>query len=355
MKVAIIGASLTGLACALEFEKLGIIPDLYERDATVGWIWPSVSFWPNCFYKSQGDIRKHLREDYGIDIKPLGECKNILMKSPKQRVNIDGFLGYYVVRGKGKESIENQLLNSLRKAPLHLNQNADCKELSKKYDWVVAATGNDLVARELNLWEDIGLVRVIGGVALESFNPDSSTIYFNTEYAGTGYGRVTPFNSTQAMVALYIINCTESDMLKSYSKFLEQEGLANFQFLYKVIPEPFTTGRVKAFTKGNILLAGRAAGLTERLIGVGGPECMISGVLAARSIVQGLDYDALLKPLRDHIENISAFRDTVNTLDNDGFDKLLASINIPGVKQLIYKTPINFADIAGSILKRFNR
>ncbi|HPA53825.1 MAG TPA: NAD(P)-binding protein, partial [Bacillota bacterium] len=39
VKIAIIGAGIGGLACALECEKLGVIPDVYERDNSVGWIW----------------------------------------------------------------------------------------------------------------------------------------------------------------------------------------------------------------------------------------------------------------------------------------------------------------------------
>ncbi|MGE5405685.1 MAG: FAD-dependent oxidoreductase, partial [Candidatus Saccharibacteria bacterium] len=46
MKVAILGAGIAGLACAIELERNGIVPVVYERDANPGWLWPSVSFWP---------------------------------------------------------------------------------------------------------------------------------------------------------------------------------------------------------------------------------------------------------------------------------------------------------------------
>lgn len=39
MKIAIIGAGPAGLACALECERLGVIPDLFDTEESVGWVW----------------------------------------------------------------------------------------------------------------------------------------------------------------------------------------------------------------------------------------------------------------------------------------------------------------------------
>jgi digeranylgeranylglycerophospholipid reductase len=55
MKIAIIGAGISGLACALECEKLGVTADVFERQHSVGWIWPSVSGWINLFNRNFGD------------------------------------------------------------------------------------------------------------------------------------------------------------------------------------------------------------------------------------------------------------------------------------------------------------
>ncbi|MFZ5965653.1 MAG: dehydrogenase [Bacillota bacterium] len=352
MRIAIIGASVCGLACALECERLGVIPDIFERDHTVGWVWPSVSFCPFIFYRDAGDIRKYLLDNYNLDIKPIGNCTSITMKSSNQEVKVEGKLGYFFSRGKGVESLEQQLLRDIRKTPIHYNRAADYKELSKKYDFVVVATGSDAVARELNVWEDLGLVRMYGGLTLGSFDPNSTSIYFNTDYAGTGYARVTPFNASQAVVKLYVIGRDEfqEDML--FSRFLEQENLKHLEFIYKINPNPFTTGRVKKFRVGNILLAGRAAGLTERLLGVGCPEALISGVSAARAMIQNLDYEAKMKDLRLDVENIAAFRDIVNSFDNKDFDMLLSIIKTPGIKQLLYNSPMNLVDLSGSILRK---
>lgn len=92
-----------------------------------------------------------------------------------------------------------------------------------------------------------------------------------------------------------------------------------------------------------------------RLLGAGGIEAVISGVLAARTIIRGEDYDKLLKPLQEHIENISVFRNYIENFSNDDFDRMLSWLGTPGIKQLIYNTRLNFPDIAGKILSKIKK
>lgn len=355
MRIAIVGAGITGLACALECERLGIYADLYERDAAIGWIWPSVSYWPSMFYRDTGDIIDYLQKEYGIYLKPIGVCRNIKLHSPNQSVSIDGNLGYFVARGKGEESLELQLYRQLRRTPVYFNSNADYKELSKGYDWVVVASGNERAAREFGVWVDKELVWVIGAVVLGSFDSQSASLYLDTSYAGTGFARLTPFSKTQAILGLYPIGNYQYALEKLFTDFIKKEGLDNLEIMYKIMPVPFSTGLVKKFQVGNILLAGRAAGLTERLIGVGAPENIISGILAARAIINNENYTKPMKKMQQHLENISGFRNVVSKFDNDDFDRLLSFLNTPGVKQIIYNSRINFADMAGKILKHITK
>ncbi|MGE5630192.1 MAG: FAD-dependent oxidoreductase [Caulobacteraceae bacterium] len=355
MKVAIVGAGVTGLSCALELERHGIYADLFERDNSIGWIWPSANYWPSLFYRDKGDIIEYLKSKYNIIIKPSGVCKTIMLKSPNETARINGDLGYFITRGKGEDSIEQQLKRDLKRTVLCFNNNADYKRLSKEYDWVVVATGNDAVARELEVWEEEGIARAIGGIVVGNFDPHTAYLYLNTKYAGSGYARMAPFSSTQAVVSLFTIGCGEFDILKQFSAFLYNEGLTKLEFLYKMLPQPFTTGKVRKYKIGNILLAGRSAGLTERLVGVGGPEGIMSGILAARAIAEGEDYTKQIKKIRKHIENVSSFRKVIEKFNNEDYDKLIAAIDIKGVKKIIYNTKINHPDIIGSLLKHVTK
>ncbi|MFZ5354660.1 MAG: NAD(P)-binding protein [Bacillota bacterium] len=357
MKIAIVGAGLAGLSCALEFERHGVICHIYERDGSVGWVWPSSSFWPRIFTNDLGEIVHYLNEKFDISINYLGKARNIVLKSPNCEVRASGSnLGYFFERGKLSKSIENQIYRKLHYSPVFFNTKADYIKLAKEYDYVIIASGKTDEAKDLEVWQEYDKCYIYGGIAIGSFDNESSTIYFNTEYAGTGYARVTPLTSSQAVVGIYVIGLgdveLETDSL--FERFLSMENLVSLDFIYKLRPNIFEMGRVSNVKKGNIHLTGRAAGLTDRLIGVGGYYAIISGILAARSIVNGQDYEEMIKPLIEGVENISAFRSIISKYTNDDFDKLLKILGLPGIKQIIYNTDLNFTNIAGRILKHLN-
>jgi digeranylgeranylglycerophospholipid reductase len=361
MKIAIIGAGVSGLACAMECEKLGVTADVFERQHSIGWIWPSVSGWINVFHRNFGDDPiKYLKDTYDINIKYALENKTYIMKSPNAEIRIEGNIGYTMYRGKDIDSTENQLARELRKTPIHYNSLSNYKELSKKYDYVVVASGRDMEAKELGVWEEQGRISIMGAIALGSFEQNTTHIYFDTEYVGAGYARVSPYSSTEAIICVYVIdkgdfNTQQFNINKYFERFLEKEKLDKLELMYRFIKPPFSTGRVSKFKVGNVLLAGRSAGLTERLIGAGAVEAIISGILAARAIIQKKNYDKMVKPLQKHVENISAFRNKIEKFSNDDFDKMITLLGTPGIKQLIYNTKLNFVDMAGSVMKEFNK
>ena len=361
MKIAIIGAGVSGLSCALECEKLGVTAEVFERHHSIGWIWPSVGAFINLFNRAyDNDILKYLKDTYDINIKYAMVEKTYIMKSPNAETRINGNLGYSLYRGKEIDSLENQLARELKKTPIHYNALSNFKELAQKYDYVVVASGKDMEAKELGVWEELGRISIMGATALGSFEQNTTYIYFDTEYAGSGHARVSPHSSSEALIALYVIDDKEDfksqqlNINKRFERFLEKEKLDKLELMYRFIKPPHSNGKVSRFMTGNVLLAGRAAGLTDRLIGAGATEAIISGVLAARAMIKEGNYDEMVKPLQEHIENLSAFRNQIENFSNEDFDKLITFLGTPGIKQMVYNTNINFSDMAGSILKQFN-
>ncbi len=357
MKVAIMGGGPGGLACAIECERLGIEAVLFERNPRVGWLWPSINFWPNIFYNHLGfkDAREYIKTEYGIDFTVLNNTKSFIMKSAKKQASVTGTLGLTVGRGTADESLENQMMRQLTKTPINYNYLGDYDALSKEYDYVVVATGRETEARNMGLWQDEGTITIIGSIAAGNFDINSSAIYFNTEYAGTGYGRLTPFNGQCATIELYIIGKPEMQAQELFQKFIQIEKLDKLDYVYRNIPPPFTTGKVTSFQKNNVLLVGRSAGLTDRLLGVGAVQALISGTMAARAIANNQDYSSMVKPLQAHVESISVFRKTVSGFANEDFDNLIAILGTPIIKEIIYNSKIDLIGKAGSILKLLNK
>lgn len=354
MKIAIIGAGPAGLACALECERLGVIPDLYDSEESVGWEWPSVILMMNVLeVPENGDIRRYLYKSYNLDLHPISEIRKLIFKSPNEQTTITGKpLGYFYSRGKREGSIENQLRLSIKSTAIHFNRPADYKELAKKYDYVVVATGNEVAAKELGIWEDYGVVYIQSAVAIGEFDTATQYVFFNTDYSGQGYARLTPFDPYHAVLDLYGIGIDKFDMDKKFQQFIEAEDLADLQLKIGFVLPPFSTGKVQNFQVDNILLAGRAAGLTERLTGTGCTAALGSGVLAARAMVKGKDYNSLVKPLQNHLESISSFRKLYEKLDNSGLDKMVKLTNNPIVKTPLYNSGINILGNIGSVLKK---
>lgn len=98
MHVAIIGAGLSGLACALELEKHGISPVIFEQRH-----WPGEPY-EHCaaflhLYKRPYDPLSILKKRLKLDIRPINIVKTVSHKSPREKVDITGKLGYFFLRG----------------------------------------------------------------------------------------------------------------------------------------------------------------------------------------------------------------------------------------------------------------
>lgn len=79
------------------------------------------------------------------------------------------------------------------------------------------------------------------------------------------------------------------------------------------------------------------------------------GVPAARAMIRGSDYASLVQPLREHVENIPAFRKPYERLDNAGLDRLVPIVDRPGIKHAVHNTGIDFADLVGRLLQKFQQ
>lgn len=348
VKVAIIGAGLSGLACALELEKHGIEPVIFERNDSVGEIYPHAAALMQIFRRPVRYPLQYLSKNYGIELKPINPLRHVIMKGANSESKVSGNLGVFLTRGHNPDCVEKQLEAKL-KSKINFNQHADYNALRKEFDYVVVATGNDLAAKELGCWQEIMPTVLYGAVILGHFKTDTLIAYFNTRYAKNGYAYITPFNENRASLVLVLPNTEKPEAPDYWSQFIREEKIRNEIVQYFITEHK--SGFVFPKRIGNIILTGAAAGATESFLGFGSEYSLVSGVCAARSIVSGLDYEEQIKNHVETNKNVNEFRMVLNSFNNSKFDILIKTLGFPVVRNIVYNTNIDMVKHGARVLR----
>ncbi len=348
MRVAIIGAGVSGLACANELERHGIAPDVFEDRWRCGELFPHVGVLLQIMHRPVKDLVQDLQENYDIHIKPLGKLKKITMYAPKTSGTVYGDLGHLIKLGQSEDSITGQLLGRLKKTVINYNCRADFLQLARAYDYVVVASGNQQAARVLGCWEDLNKSWVMGAVVLGSFDPAAMMMWVNTGYARNGYAYLTPFDQNSASLVLVVTDVARDEIYSYWEKFWRVEKLS-----YKVAELwdlEHVAGFVYPHQVDNIILAGNAGGFLESFLGFGHVKALRSGVYAARSIAGGGKYEESIEQLQENIRVSSTLRKQLDRLKNEDYDHLVAFLTTPGIKQLFYNTNLDMFKLMGKML-----
>jgi flavin-dependent dehydrogenase len=351
IKVAIIGAGLSGLACAFEFKKNGCTPVIFEKQSQIGEILDFSGIWLRMFTRHFCDPKDHFKKEYGLDIQPLNKLNELVMKFPNKEVRVKGKLGYILERSTDKCSLENQLVQQAN-ISIQFDSEVKLEEIKNNFDYVVVACGDHRPAEKLgictNIFSTYSRVTRIAG----DFKPDLCKLWINTEYANHSFCYLIPKSPSVATLA-QILNVIPQDQYDLYwDKFFTMEGQK-----YEILEKKDTThysGFVHPIRVDNIFFVGSAAGLTDDLIGIGAYNAIISGIWAARSIIGKLDYNAIMRPYGNDITKMHEFRKAVNTFNNKDFDMVASLIGAPLIKQFIYKNPLFKIRHATSLARLYN-
>ena len=349
MNVAIIGAGLAGLACAHEFERYGIQPTIFEINSFIGEQYPHVGAVLEIVTRSIGDPINYFQDKLDLNIMPINTVNRIIHHSPNKSTEIKGKLGYFFNRSKEPDDIKVQIYSKLKNPNILFNTYGDYEPLSQKYDFVIISNGQSNFAKELGCWVEWLNTFVRGAVVLGDFDPNAIIIWLNKEYCKNGYAYLTPFDKKRASLILVVTDVSKSEVDHYWELFLYSENIK-----YPLVEEfklNHQSGRVYPHKVDNILLTGNAGGVIDPFLGFGVLGSVVTGVMAARSIILNTPYDKLIEGILKTNLQLHEFRKALNSADNNVYDKIVASIGLPGIKQLIYKSPLNIVKYGSYVLK----
>lgn len=353
MKVAIIGAGISGLACAHELEKYGIKPVIYERNHSIGQQFPNVASNLEIIDRPIKDPIGYMKKELGIEIKPLNTIHTLIHHSKNKKNRIKGNFGYLFKRGKEIDSVSNQIYSKLKNTKIIFNQFGDYEDLSKKYDYVVIANGNPNFAEEMGCWYDWMVGYAKGAIVLGDFDPNTIIMWINKDYCKNGYATLIPFSKNKASLVLNITDVVEKQVESFWALFLYTEDIEyriveEFKFYYK-------SGYAYPHQIRNLFFIGNAGGGTDSFLGLGQLNGMKMGVMAARAIAKGKDYEKLIEDVVEKNKHLYNFRRSLNKLTNKDYDLLISSIGLPGIKHLLYDSNLNVVDLGGKFLSLMKR
>jgi len=353
MKVAIIGAGISGLSCAFELEKYGVVPDIFEKNHYVGNFFNHNIVSMKIFSCPARYPIKYFRKKYKLNLEPLFPLNKIIMKSSSKSTTIDGSVfGHVFKSGSQSYSIENQIKSNV-KAPIFFDTLVNFKDIQHEYDVIVAATGDGCIAKELGIWNIGTQIQVRSATVVSKFETGFVKMWLNTDYSKNCYCYLVPNSEKEASLIMALNNSSLSELDYYWKEFLLKEEV-NYP-ITETRDSEYSTGYPDFLQIGNIYFTGNSAGTIDDLLGFGAFRAIESGILLARAIIKDLDYSKLLKPLLEDVKHLHEFRKLLDTFDNNDYDRLVTFLGLPGIKQFIYKNPFFSVKHYAFAVKLLNR
>ncbi len=317
--IRIAGAGLAGMTAALVLARAGRAVEVFD---------PKKELLPSSGPHSEGirnyrtlDALAELRS-VGFDLAPFATVRRTVRASPRARTALLGPAHYLFARGREPDTVDQTLFRLATEAGARF-----------RYGVPLALGEADIVASGPPKDE----TQILGAgytfsAAGSPLRTDVACALFDNAVAPAGYLAITPGLRYHS---IYSVSWSEFDygrLLEDVHKAFEipwvKEILGTSAFVGKihgrahVVRDPIASAE-----RGGSLYVGEAGGFQDAVAGFGFRYAALTGGLAARSLLEGVDYRELLRAtFGTEFTESWTYREKLNHASNDDYDRMFAAL-----------------------------
>lgn len=333
MDVAILGAGMSGLSCAITLERHGINPVIYEKRSCPGDRFVNAEAMFSILNRPSGDSLDYLSEKYGIILKPIDEVNRLVIHSKNETGAVEGKIGYTNIRGRHENSFESQLAEQV-KSKINFHSTYTYEEAVENFNHVVLATGDGEYALQQKNYR-CDLTCTLKGATVEgNFITDTPHVWFNYEILPKGYAWVIPYSGKEANAVIAFPDYPETqiyDLDKMWNLFFDlacKDLNQNLRVTDRFEVEHYIMGICEHPKIEKTYFVGNCFGALSPGLGFGQFTSVLTGVYAAYDICGIAPYEELAKPLFENYNHSLALRRFLEKLDDESFDRIARASNL---------------------------
>ncbi len=318
-KIRIAGAGLAGLAAAVILGEGGREVEVFEKKAHL---------LPSSGAHTEG-VRNYRSMDAleelaatGLRLSPFSTVQHTIRVSPSYRNELLGPAHYLFLRGVEPSTVDQVLYRQARVAGVQFH-----------FGTALADGEADIVAtgppKDRTSILGAGYTFSARG---SRFARDSAYALFDNNVAPAGYLALTPGAEYHSVYSVSWKEFRYDALLARLQHALDLPWIRDLLVTSERVGRIhgrayFTEDPISGAEQGGTLFVGEAGGFQDAVAGFGFRYAVMTGALAARSILTGMDYRELLRAaFGTEFQDAYAFRDQWNQATNADYDKFVLSL-----------------------------